>query len=52
MCQSQNTIELYHSKLFSDKHNLINGIESFWNYAKWHLYKYNGAPKENYSLFL
>ena len=41
-----------HSKLFADKHNHINGIENFWNQAKRHLRKFNGIPKENFSLFL
>lgn len=41
-----------HSKLFADKKNHINGIESFWNQAKRHMRKFNGVPKENFELFL
>jgi transposase len=41
-----------HSELFADQHNDINGIENFWNQAKRQLRKYNGIPKENFSLFL
>ena len=41
-----------HSKLFADRHNHINGIENFWNQAKRHLRKFNGVPKEHFSLFL
>jgi transposase len=41
-----------HSELFADRHNHINGIENFWNQAKRQLRKYNGIPKENFSLFL
>ena len=41
-----------HSELFSDKRNHINGIENFWNQAKRHLRKYNGIPKQQFSLFL
>jgi transposase len=41
-----------HSKLFVDKKNHINGIENFWNQAKRHMRKFNGAPKEHFGLFL
>jgi transposase len=41
-----------HSKLFADKKNHINGIESFWNQAKRHMRKFNGVPKEHLGLFL
>lgn len=43
---------LNHSKLFADKHNHLNGIETFGNQAKRHLRKYNGIPKHHFSLFL
>ena len=41
-----------HSKLFATGKNHINGIENFWNQAKRVLRKYNGTPKESFSLFL
>ena len=41
-----------HSKLFSDKHNHINGIENFCNQAKRHMRKFKGVPKEQFGLFL
>ena len=41
-----------HSELFADKKNHINGIENFWNQAKRWLRKYNGVPKQHFSLFL
>ena len=41
-----------HSKLFTKKHNHINGIENFWNQAKRHLRKFNGIPREHFYLFL
>ena len=41
-----------HSELFADRHNHINGIENFWNQAKRHLRRFNGIPKEHFSLFL
>jgi transposase len=40
-----------HFKLFADKQNHINGIESFWNQAKQHIRKFNGIPRENSSYF-
>ena len=41
-----------HSKLFADKANYFNGIESFWSQAKRHMRKFNGVPKEHFGLFL
>ena len=41
-----------HSKLFANKQNHINGIENFWNQAKRHMRKFNGVPKDHFSLFL
>jgi transposase len=41
-----------HSELFADRHNHINGIENFWNQAKRHLRRFNGIPREHFSLFL
>jgi transposase len=42
-----------HSKEYVDiARNHINGIENFWSQAKRHLRKYNGIPKEHFSLFL
>ena len=41
-----------HSKLFVDKANYFNGIESFWSQAKRHMRKFNGVPKEHFGLFL
>ena len=41
-----------HLDLFADKQNHINGIENFWNQAKRHLRKYNGAPKDKFHLYL
>jgi len=41
-----------HSHPFADKQNHINGIENFWNQAKRHMRKFNGAPKAHFSLFL
>jgi transposase len=35
-----------------DRHNHINGIESFWNRAKRTLSRYNGIPKAHFPLFL
>lgn len=39
-------------KLFAQKHNHINGIENFWNQAKRHMRKFNGAPTQYFNLFL
>ena len=41
-----------HSKLFSNGHNHINGIENFWNQAKRHMRKFNGVPTAHFGLFL
>jgi transposase len=30
----------------------INGIENFWSYAKRHLRRFNGVPKQSFHLFL
>ena len=46
------TSVLIQVKLFAAGKNHINGIESFWNQAKRVLRKYNGIPKESFSLFL
>jgi transposase len=43
---------IYHSKLFADSYNHINGIENFWNQAKRHLRKFNGIPTKHFHLFL
>ncbi len=45
-------VRINHSKLFADGRNHINGIENFWNQAKRHLRKFNGIPREQFSLFL
>jgi transposase len=41
-----------HSKLFADKKNHINGIENFWNQAKRHMRKFNGARKARFGPYL
>ena len=41
-----------HSERFGIGKNHINGIENFWNQAKRVLRKYNGIPKNSFSLFL
>ena len=45
-----------HERIFSDgagsKGTHINGIENFWSQAKRHMRRYNGIPKEQFSLFL
>ena len=41
-----------HSKLFADKQNHTNGIESFWNQAKHHMRKYNGIKPDNFHCFI
>jgi transposase len=41
-----------HSTLFSHGKNHINDIKNFWNQAKHHLRKFNGVPKEHFSLCL
>jgi len=59
-CRSYNALEMSdfyherinHSALFAMGKNHINGIDNFWNQAKCVLRKYNGIPKESFSLFL
>jgi len=41
-----------HSKLFVDSHNHIDGIEKSWNQAKRYMRKFNGVPREHFSLIL
>ena len=41
-----------HSERFADKKNHINGIDNFWNQAKRHMRKFNGAPKAQFGLYL
>ena len=42
-----------HSKLFGmNKKNHINGIESFWSYAKNKLTKHYGIPAERFYFYL
>lgn len=41
-----------HSELFADRQNHINGIENFWNQAKRHLRRFNGIPRQHFSLYL
>lgn len=44
---------IYHSKNeFARGKNHINGIESFWSYAKRRMSKFNGVPKEKFVLHL
>jgi transposase-like protein len=44
---------IYHSKNeFARGKNHINGIESFWSYAKRRMAKFNGVPKEKFFLHL
>ncbi len=40
-----------HSKLFADKKNHSNGIETFGIQAKRHMRKFNGVPREYFYLF-
>tara|TARA_B100000989_G_scaffold237102_1_gene184010 strand:+ start:769 stop:1158 length:390 start_codon:yes stop_codon:yes gene_type:complete len=40
-----------HSKIFADKQNHINGIETFWNLAKRHMRKCNGIKPDNFTGF-
>ena len=42
-----------HSTQFVDKKDLknqINGIENFWNEAKFYMHKFNGIPKAHFEL--
>ena len=41
-----------HSKIFADKQNHINGIETFWNLTKRYMRKYNGIKPDNFYWFL
>lgn len=41
-----------HSKEFARSHNHVNGIESFWSYAKRKMRKHNGVPKQKFYLYL
>ena len=41
-----------HSKEFVKNHNHINGIESFWSYAKRKMRKHNGIPRKQFYLYL
>jgi transposase len=41
-----------HSQEFARHHNHINGIESFWSYAKRKMRKHNGVPKRKFYLYL
>lgn len=41
-----------HSELFAGKQNHISGIENFWNQAKGHLRRFNGAKLDNFYYFL
>jgi transposase len=45
-------LRINHSRRFSEEKNHINGIENFWNQAKRHLRRFNGIPREHFSLFL
>ena len=38
-----------HSKIFADKQNHINGIETFWKLAKRHMRKCNGIKPDNFT---
>jgi len=44
---------IYHSRNeFARKRNHVNGIESFWSYAKRRLRKFNGVAKNKFLLYL
>ena len=44
---------VFHSKNeFARGKNHINGIESFWSYAKRRISKFNGVPKDKFILHL
>ena len=38
-------LRINHSELFAEGRHHINGIENFWNQARRHMRKFNGAPK-------
>jgi transposase len=40
-----------HKTRFADGRNHINGIENFWNQTKRHLRRFNGIPRDHFSLF-
>lgn len=42
----------HHKNEFARKRNHVNGIESFWSYAKRRLRKFNGVPKDKFLLYL
>ncbi|BCD67954.1 transposase [Nitratiruptor sp. YY09-18] len=42
----------YGNNEFAKSKNHINGIESFWNYAKMWLYKFRGLSKNKFNLHL
>jgi transposase len=43
---------IIYSKLFAGRNNHINGIENFWNQAKRHMRKFNGALKNQFGPYL
>ena len=45
-------VRINHSELFADKENHINGIESFWSFAKRRLAQFNGIPTRSFYLHL
>ena len=42
----------HHKNEFAKARNHVNGIESFWSYAKRRLRKFNGVPKDKFLLYL
>jgi len=40
------------SEFSQGKGNHINGIESFWGYAKHRLVKFKGVPKDRFEIYL
>lgn len=42
----------HHENEFARGKNHVNGIESFWSYAKRRLRKFNGVPKDEFLLYL
>ena len=45
-------MRIYHSELFADRGNHINGSENFRNQAKLHFGKFNGINKGSFHWFL
>ena len=45
-------MRINHREQFAERGNPINGIENFWNQAKRHLRRYNGAPRAQFPLYL